>query len=455
MTAVTGTGGLLLRDVTLLDGRRTDVRVAHGTIVQLGALSRLPGEVVLDGGGAALTVGLADHHLHLLAMAAAAASLDLRPSRIPDRQALEAALAAARPDSAGWIRAVGYAEQGGRLTIADLDRLRPTVPVRIQHRSGALWLLNSAALRAAGLLSAAPSGELWREDARLAELLPQGPPPDLAGVGRSLAAAGITAVTDATPDLPPRSQQLLIDGVADGRLPQRVMLLGGRPEGLTERITLGPLKILLGDHEPPDLDALRERVLRARAADRAVAVHCVTREALAVTIAVLNEASPHPRDRIEHASLVDSSALAALARLGRTIVTQPGFIADRGDDYRRELASELDDLYRVASLEAAGIPVVCSSDAPYGPADPWTVMRAAAQRRTPAGEVLGPDERITVRQALDGYLRSPAYPGGPARRVRIGAPADLVLMHVPWPTVLAAPDRDLVRCTIIGGRVFS
>jgi predicted amidohydrolase YtcJ len=327
--------------------------------------------------------------------------------------------------------------------------------VRIQHRSGALWLLNTAALRAAGLLEAAPTGELWREDARLAERLPPGPEPDLAGVGRTLAAAGITAVTDATPDLPARSQQLLVDAVADGRLPQRVLLLGGRPEGLSARISLGPRKILLGDHEPPDLNVMRERVLEARGADRAVAVHCVTREALAVTIAVLNEVSPHPRDRIEHASLVDSSALAALGRLGRTIVTQPGFIADRGDDYRRELASEVDDLYRVASLEAAGIPVVCSSDAPYGPADPWTVIRAAAQRRTPAGEVLGRAERITVRQALDGYLRAPGYPGGPARRVSIGAPADLVLMRAPWSAVLAAPHRDLVRCTIISGRILN
>ncbi len=452
--AVSDPRTFLLRDVTLLDGRRTDVRLAHGTIVQLGALSRLPGEPVLEGAGAALSVGLADHHLHLLAMAAAAASLDLRPALAPNRAAVEAALAGAAPDGTGWIRAVGYAEQGGRLALADLDRLQPAIPVRIQHRSGALWLLNSAALRSTGLRDAVPSGELWREDSRLAEHLPQGSPPDLARLGRELAATGITAVTDATPDLPSRSQRLLTEAVSEGRLPQRVLLLGGRAEGLTERTTLGPLKILPADHEPPDLDWMRARVREAREQGRAVAVHSVTREALAVTIAVLDEVGAHPRDRIEHASLVDPAAMAELARLGLTVVTQPGFIADRGDDYRRELASELDDLYRIGSLRAAGIPVACSSDAPYGPADPWAVMRAAAERRTPGGEVLGPDERIEVRQALRGYLTSPAYPGGPPRRVAIGAPADLVLMQVPWPAVLAAPHRELVRCTFYGGHVF-
>ncbi len=451
------TGALLLRDVTLLGGRRADVRVAHGTIVQLGGagqLSRLPGEPVLDGAGGGLSVGLADHHLHLLAMAAAAASLDLHPAAAPDRPAVEAALAGAAPDATGCIRAVGYAEQGGRLALADLDRLQPAIPVRIQHRSGALWLLNSAALRAGGLRAAAPAGELWREDARLAEHLPEGPPPDLARIGRELAAAGVTAVTDATPDLPARSQRLLTEAVSDGRLPQRVLLLGGRPEGLTGRLTLGPLKIVPADHVPPDLDWMRARVRQARAQGRPVAVHCVTREALAVTIAALDELGVHARDRVEHASLVDPGAMAELARLGLTVVTQPGFIADRGDDYRRELASELDDLYRVGSLRAAGIPVACSSDAPYGPADPWAVMRAAGDRRTPSGDVLGPGERIEVRQALRGYLASPAYPGGPPRRVAVGAPADLVLMHVPWPAVLAAPHRELVRCTFYGGRVF-
>ncbi len=101
---------------------------AQGTVVQLGTLSRLPGEEVLDGGGAALSVGLADHHLHLLAMAAAhrrsTCARRLHPTAPPSKTALQRAA----PDGAGWIRAVGYAEQGGRLTIADLDRLQPAAP---------------------------------------------------------------------------------------------------------------------------------------------------------------------------------------------------------------------------------------------------------------------------------------------------------------------------------------
>lgn len=93
-------------------------------------------------------------------------------------------------------------------------------------------------------------------------------------------------------------------------------------------------------------------------------------------------------------------------------MTQPGFLADRGDDFLRGTpASEHDELYRCASLRAAGVPLGLSSDAPYGPVDPWVVMRAAVRRRTRSGAVVGPGERLTAAQALDGYL-SPG--NGPA-----------------------------------------
>jgi predicted amidohydrolase YtcJ len=447
------TSGLLLRDVELLGGRRADVRVAHGTVIEVGALSRLSGEPTVDGHGGALSVGLADHHLHLLAMAAAADSLDLSLAAVTDYDALAGEIRGATADATGWIRAVGYAEQAGPLSLELLDRLQPTAPVRVQHRSGAMWTLNSAAMAAIGD-GVPPDGRLFRSDSWLAERLPQAPPPDLGRLGRELAGYGITAVTDATPDLPLRSQQLLAAAVSDGRLPQRITLLGvaaNHPE-LPDRITVGPLKIVLSDHELPGFDEVCDQVRTAREQARPIAVHCVTRESLALIIAVLDDVGAHPRDRIEHASLIAPSAIGELRRLGLTVVTQPGFIADRGDDYRRDLLpGDLPDLYRVESLRTGGVPVVCSSDAPYGPADPWTVMRAAAERRTPSGEVIGPSERQPVARALRGYLAPSARPGGLPRHISVGVAADLVLMHAPWAQVVAAPSGDLVRSTIYSG----
>src|SRR5262249_39012638 len=135
-----------------------------------------------------------------------------------------------------------------------------------------------------------------------------------------------------------------------------------------------------------------------------------------------------PGDRLEHAALVPAAAIAQLAARGLRVVTQPGFIADRGDDYLRDVpAVDQPDLYRCASLAAAGVPVALSSDAPHGPLDPWGVIEAAVERRTPGGAQVGPDERLTREAALAAYLCPADDPGGAPRRVEVGADADLVL----------------------------
>jgi predicted amidohydrolase YtcJ len=182
-------------------------------------------------------------------------------------------------------------------------------------------------------------------------------------------------------------------------------------------------------------------------------VHCVTREALVLLLSALGDAGPLPGDRIEHAALVPPGLVGELARLGVRVVTQPGFVAHRGDDFLAGLpAADRGDLYRCATLRRAGVPVALSSDAPYGPADPWTVIAAATQRRTPSGRVAGAEERIAFAQALDAYLAPPGDPGGPPRRVRPGMPADLVVLRTP---LAGAPHlADPVRAVLAAGTLY-
>ena len=98
------------------------------------------------------------------------------------------------------------------------------------------------------------------------------------------------------------------------------------------------------------------------------------------------------------------------------MVTQPGFISDRGDDYRREVeAAEQPWLYPCATLIRAGVAVAGSTDAPFGPADPWRCIAAAVHRRTPGGRVLGRPERISAGRALRLFLGAAgSTPAGPA-----------------------------------------
>ena len=90
------------------------------------------------------------------------------------------------------------------------------------------------------------------------------------------------------------------------------------------------------------------------------------------------------------------------------MVTQPGFLWQRGERYLQTLSGhEIDHLYRHASIAAAGINVVVSSDAPYGPLNPWQVIHAATERRTREGKIIGADEGIAAETALVSYLRQP------------------------------------------------
>ncbi|MEU6539135.1 amidohydrolase family protein [Streptomyces sp. NPDC047000] len=203
--------GLLIQNAQV-EGRCCCVRVRGGLVEDLGpVLTRTPGEREFDAAGGALLPGLTDHHLRLFAPAAASSSVRYGPPDVRDRAALRAALHRAAPDRHGWVRGIGYDERvAGSPDTAGLDALRADVPLRVQRRSGALWVLNSRAAERFGLVhgrrpgierdaAERPTGRLWRADDWLRGRLPETAVPSLAAVGCTLAGHGITAVTDATP----------------------------------------------------------------------------------------------------------------------------------------------------------------------------------------------------------------------------------------------------------------
>jgi predicted amidohydrolase YtcJ len=426
---------MLIQRATLLDGTVTDIRVG-AQIDELGdGLRPERGETVLDAHGATVIPGLHDHHVHLRSAAAAMDSLLLGPPAIRTKEQLAQALSTANPKVDGWIRAIGYHESvAGELDRAALDAIVPGGPVRVQHRSGALWILNSAALQLLGMAEH-PDGRLRASD-RWSEAL-QRHDADLAELSRRLTALGITGVTDATPDLDADDMVSLMVAHRHGEFrPQLSFLAPGK-------------KILHDDRL--DLEALTAWIADHHADGQPVAVHCVTAAQLVVTIAALRAAGSHPLDRIEHAAIVDDDNLDDLAELGLTVVTQPNFVAERGDQYLAEVpAAEHAALWRVASLRRATVRVALSTDMPFGRGDPWAAMRAAVHRTTPSGAVLGVGECVSATEALTMFLGYADQPGR-ARAIEVGAPGDLCVLAAPPATVLAELDAGLVAATIIGG----
>jgi predicted amidohydrolase YtcJ len=145
--------------------------------------------------------------------------------------------------------------------------------------------------------------------------------------------------------------------------------------------------------------------------------------------------------------------LTDLARLGLTVVTQPNFVAERGDQYLADVPpAEQSQLWRVASLLNATVPVALSTDMPFGHGDPWTAMRAAVYRTTPSGAVLNADESVSALTALTMFLGQPDQPGRP-RTVETGQPGDLCVLSEPPETALAELDAGMVAATVIGGEL--
>ncbi|GBE63715.1 amidohydrolase [Mycobacterium sp. MFM001] len=429
---------MLIRHATRLDGAVLDVRVG-AQIDEVGqALEPRAGEEVYDAAGGTVMPGIHDHHVHLHSAAAAETSVQVGPPQVCDRDALSSVLATAEPGDDGWIRAVGYHDSvAGPLDRTTLDALTPAVPVRIQHRSGVLWILNSAGLARVGLADH-PDGRLRSADSDWSEALERRDI-GLADVSRRLSSYGVTGITDATPDLEVGDIVRLTELHRHGELRQRLHFLS-------------PGKRILHDDDL-DLDQLAHWIAERHRSGGPVAIHCVTAAQLVVTIAALQQAGAHPRDRIEHAAVVPADCLDDLVDLGVTVVTQPNFVAERGDQYLAEIpAGEHHQLWRVASLLLAGIPVALSTDMPFGHGDPWAAMRAAVYRVTPSGAVLGADECIPERRALMMFLGWPEHPTR-VRTVEPGQPGDLCLLTAPPEAALAELDADLVAATIIGGEI--
>lgn len=456
---------LILRNVELEGRAGIDVRIEDGRIAAIGP--RLPGGGPdLDGRGGALIPGLCDHHIHLFGLAARADSVALEGVAGPAGLAARIAEAAAARPSGAWVRALGYHEtMAGDLNRDDLDRLAPNHRLRVQHQTGSLWILNSLALETVAGADlppgvergpdGRPTGRIWREDAWLRARIGAEPPP-LAPIGRRLAAFGITAITDASVTTDAGAAGLLATAHRSGDLPQRLTLMSGGPLEAPDdgAFAVGPLKVLLDDHALPDFDDFVDRIGRARAGGRAVAVHCVTAGELALSLAVFAAAGAKVGDRIEHGGVIPADAIPQLRDLNLTVVTQSAFIRERGERYAAQVAAaEQDDLYRCASLLAAGVPVAGSSDAPYASPDPWLGIAAAIDRKSAAGRVLGSGERVEAANALSLYLDAPEAPGRRRRRVAAGAPADLCLLKLPLRDALAAPDAGLVSATLIDGEV--
>lgn len=451
--------GFVLHNVDL-QGARQDVRIENGVITDIGRFSSHNTDS-LDAQGGALLPGLIDHHIHLFAAAAREASFDA--SSIHNKQDLIAALreACSRLPPGEWLRAIGYDDSRmGLLSRDDLDQCGVSNPIRLKDRTGALWVLNSHALEKT--VSANPpdmverddagrlTGRIWRGDAWLRTRI-NASPPSLSDLSKRLASYGVTGVTDAGAHNGPQEAGLLADARARGDLCQRLCVMSAGEIPPSPYYETGPLKILFDERAAPEVDEIVAHMKLARALDRCTAVHCVTVAELMLTIAAFETIGARHGDRIEHGGMIPEPLISVIRAHGLTIVSQPGFIYERGDRYLRTIpADEMADLYRLNSLINGGVLLAAGSDAPYGGLDPWRAIQAATDRLTRENRHIGLQERLGAHLALGLYMGRFDDPSA-QRRISTGAAADLCLLADPLADTLCAPASARVIATFVGG----
>jgi predicted amidohydrolase YtcJ len=166
---------------------------------------------------------------------------------------------------------------------------------------------------------------------------------------------------------------------------------------------------------------------------------------------------PDSRHRIEHCQTAREDQLDTMRRLGVTPSFFVGHVYYWGDRHR-DLFLGPARAARISPLASAarrGIRYTIHNDTPVTPVDPLLLVWCAVNRRTRGGDVLGPDQRVPVADALRSVTIDAAWQNFQERErgsIEVGKLADLVLLGENPLTV--APDRikDIaVDEVVIGG----
>jgi predicted amidohydrolase YtcJ len=210
-------------------------------------------------------------------------------------------------------------------------------------------------------------------------------------------------------------------------------------------------------HEP---DELRDMVVEAHRQGWQIGIHAQGDRAIGAVLDAYEEAMeahprPDPRHRIEHCGYPTPDQLQRMARLGVIAVNQPSLLVDSGDEFLARLGERAEWLQPMRAEQEAGVRFTLSSDSDVCSYRPLDTIAAAVLRTSLGGAVLGPDQRITVAEAVRAHTIEAAHALFAEDRlgsIEPGKLADLTVIDGD----LFAPEGigDLaIWMTVIGGEV--
>lgn len=419
------------------------------------------GTEIIDAEGMFVTAGFIDAHSHpsgagvnelvqvnadLRSASSIAEALQERANSTPEGQ---------------WVRAFKYDDtklsEGRPLNRDDIDALVPNHPVVVSHRGGHTSVYNSMALGLAGVTSETqdpPGGRFYRDSngrltglvagparAVFSELIPSDSTREqrrdgVILISELMTKAGLTSVhqtggfqndmiafQDAREAggmrfrmyLFPRGQlfnDLVNAGVrtgmgdevfrigavkftADGSASERTMRMSEPYEGRPDDYGL----LYMTEEE------IHESVENAHRNDFQVAIHAngdVTIEMVLDAYERVQRLWPREdtRHRIEHCSLVNPTLLGRIRDLGvipAPFYTYVHYHGNKWVDYGQE---RMEWMFAHKSFLDYNIPVAPASDYTPGPYEPMMAIQSMVTRKDFDGRVWGPNQRISIDQAL-------------------------------------------------------
>lgn len=251
-----------------------------------------------------------------------------------------------------------------------------------------------------------------------------------------------------------------------------------------EKLTLGPLKLFtdgtLGGKTAAvtkdfkgspgekgmllySFKELEKLVANAHKQDKQVSIHAIGDRAINLVLDVYEKVqSDYPRvdnrHRIEHSTVTNHKILARMRQLGVIPVPQPALVHIMGDMYAETLdVPEANNVFANKNFIDYDLKPAGSSDCPVIPSSPLLGISSAMSRKTISNNVLAPEQRLTLYEALSMYTINAArasFEEDIKGTLEVGKLADMTILPSGFLKFSAQEIKDAeVEMTMIEGEI--
>jgi predicted amidohydrolase YtcJ len=165
---------------------------------------------------------------------------------------------------------------------------------------------------------------------------------------------------------------------------------------------------------------------------------------------------PDPRFRIEHCSLVNEDLLRRIKAIGAIPTPFYTYVHYHGNNWVAYGEEKMRSMFAHRSFLDHGIPVAPASDYIPGPFEPLMALQSMVTRKDFAGRVWGPNQRVTLDEALRICTLGGAYASYEENvkgSIAAGTLADFVMLDKDPHEVDADAIKTIpVARTVVGGR---